>query len=210
MRQIQQSSLVSSHESDKTDTNECLIDTPIFSSKTVDNISISWHSHLRSVPDGPVLIIGQEFLDTFPIHQFQKSADGWKEVLVDIDNSSDSKLNFRFVLSPKITPAAHLMIPQRMKLDSATATAKLNFPAANTLTSKNPFVAGATVQGALDSANNRQIEKKKASVTVATEGLEVSPLALAVVEDISQRINRSGGCALLIDYGGREGTGVMR
>ena len=38
------------------------------------------------VPKGdPTLVIGQEFLDALPVHQFQYTAKGWRERLVDIN-----------------------------------------------------------------------------------------------------------------------------
>lgn len=38
------------------------------------------------MPKGdPTLIIGQEFLDALPVHQFQYTAEGWRERLVDIN-----------------------------------------------------------------------------------------------------------------------------
>lgn len=38
------------------------------------------------MPKGdPTLFIGQEFLDALPVHQFQYTAEGWRERLVDIN-----------------------------------------------------------------------------------------------------------------------------
>ena len=198
MRIIQQSALGCSKENEFVDTKECLIDSPLHTSKTNENFNISWHSHLRSVPEGPLMIIGQEFLDTFPIHQFQRLTDGWKEVLVDVDNSADSNLHFRFVLSPKPTPAAHVMVPQRLKLDSSSAPAKLNLSSSSSSMHKLDTKKGVTDKDAVSPPSTNATTDVQ---TRALEGLEVSPLALAVVEDIAQRINRCGGCALLIDYG---------
>ena len=74
----------------------------------LNGIPIKWYNFLREIPnDVPTLYIGQEFLDTFPVHQFVYTKSGWRERLVDIDSSSDSKAqqHFKFVLSPSITPA---------------------------------------------------------------------------------------------------------
>jgi NADH dehydrogenase [ubiquinone] 1 alpha subcomplex assembly factor 7 len=43
-----------------------------------------WHQDLTTLPDGPALIIGNEFLDALPIHQFQMTAHGWRERGVDL------------------------------------------------------------------------------------------------------------------------------
>lgn len=41
------------------------------------------------VPTGPSLFIAQEFLDALPVHQFQYTAEGWREVLIDINNNNE-------------------------------------------------------------------------------------------------------------------------
>lgn len=46
----------------------------------------TWHHDLGSVPrDGPVLIIGNEFLDALPVRQLVKTPDGWRERMVGLD-----------------------------------------------------------------------------------------------------------------------------
>lgn len=67
--------------------------------KTLANtgISVNWASTLANAPDGPTLIIGNEFLDCLPIRQFiQKDPfagnAGWHERLVTLDD--DDCLSF--------------------------------------------------------------------------------------------------------------------
>jgi NADH dehydrogenase [ubiquinone] 1 alpha subcomplex assembly factor 7 len=43
-----------------------------------------WHDDLTTLPDGPALIIGNEFLDALPIHQFQMTEQGWRERGIDL------------------------------------------------------------------------------------------------------------------------------
>jgi NADH dehydrogenase [ubiquinone] 1 alpha subcomplex assembly factor 7 len=45
---------------------------------------ITWHDRLDSVPDGPMILLANEFFDALPIHQFVRRADGWHERLVDL------------------------------------------------------------------------------------------------------------------------------
>ena len=33
----------------------------------------------QTLPDAPLIVIGNEFVDALPIHQFVKKADGWHE-----------------------------------------------------------------------------------------------------------------------------------
>ncbi len=46
-----------------------------------------WALRLEDAPPGPSLIIGNEFLDCFPIRQFVKGEDGWHEKLVGLDEA---------------------------------------------------------------------------------------------------------------------------
>jgi NADH dehydrogenase [ubiquinone] 1 alpha subcomplex assembly factor 7 len=44
-----------------------------------------WHNDLADVPEGPSLIVGNEFLDCLPIRQFVRAEDGWHEKQVGVD-----------------------------------------------------------------------------------------------------------------------------
>ncbi|HKP25108.1 MAG TPA: SAM-dependent methyltransferase [Dongiaceae bacterium] len=43
-----------------------------------------WHDDTTTLPDGPALIVGNEFLDALPIHQFQMTEQGWRERGIDL------------------------------------------------------------------------------------------------------------------------------
>lgn len=43
----------------------------------------TWHDTLDSLPDGPMLLVGNEFLDALPIRQLVRTATGWLERHVD-------------------------------------------------------------------------------------------------------------------------------
>ena len=43
----------------------------------------TWHDHLASVPQQPMLLIANEFLDALPIRQFVRRGTGWTERFVD-------------------------------------------------------------------------------------------------------------------------------
>ena len=67
--------------------------------------TIRWHAGLGTLPEGPSLIIANEFFDALPIHQFERTAVGWCERLVAIEAGS-----FRFSLSSP-QPASEISIP---------------------------------------------------------------------------------------------------
>ena len=58
---------------------------------TLENIGHTdahWHTHLTEVPERPSLIIANEFFDALPIHQFEKTQDGWRERCVTVGENN--------------------------------------------------------------------------------------------------------------------------
>lgn len=44
-----------------------------------------WHESVDSLPnDGPLLIVANEFFDALPVEQYVRTAEGWRERLVDV------------------------------------------------------------------------------------------------------------------------------
>lgn len=56
-----------------------------------------WHIDLSGVPEGPMILIANEFLDALPIRQFERTNAGWCERLVAAGPRGDGLI---FVLSP--------------------------------------------------------------------------------------------------------------
>ncbi|KAJ0061115.1 hypothetical protein NL108_007855 [Boleophthalmus pectinirostris] len=75
---------------------------------TPDGIRVSWYRRIQDVPPGFSVHVAQEFFDALPIHKFQKTPRGWREILVDIDPEKNHQL--RFVLSPNATLASTTLI----------------------------------------------------------------------------------------------------
>ncbi|EGG76306.1 Protein midA-like protein [Gluconacetobacter sp. SXCC-1] len=57
-----------------------------------------WHDSLATVPDGPMILLANEFLDALPIRQFTRRAGGWEERFVH---------HGAFVGAPASFPATH-------------------------------------------------------------------------------------------------------
>ena len=49
----------------------------------------NWHDSLREVPEGPVILIANEFFDALPIHQYVKTPEGWRERMVGLSEAGD-------------------------------------------------------------------------------------------------------------------------
>ncbi len=59
--------------------------------------ALHWHQRLEDVPEGPTLLIANEFLDALPIRQFQKRNGEWFERMVTLDAADQ----FVFTLSAR-------------------------------------------------------------------------------------------------------------
>lgn len=66
-----------------------------------------WHGSFADVPDGPMVLVANEFFDALPVHQLQRGDRHWHERLVDF---ADGK--FRLVVSPYPSPLAALLGPR--------------------------------------------------------------------------------------------------
>ena len=69
---------------------------------------IAWHDDLAQVPDGPVILIANEFFDALPIHQFERRPEGWRERTVSFADGG-----FALALNPQMTPHT-VLIPEAL------------------------------------------------------------------------------------------------
>ena len=61
-------------------------------------VPVSWHRSIEEVPEGPLLVLANEFFDALPIHQAVMCADGWHERVIKI--GEDDKLHFSIARDP--------------------------------------------------------------------------------------------------------------
>jgi SAM-dependent MidA family methyltransferase len=59
--------------------------------------SAHWHDTLDSLPEGPMILLGNEFIDALPIEQWVRGAEDWHLRQIDWD---DSAQEFFFVTGP--------------------------------------------------------------------------------------------------------------
>ncbi|KAK9698394.1 hypothetical protein RND81_08G101300 [Saponaria officinalis] len=116
LKELQHRNLKCEDEDDSSPTSE---------KKTISRLAgtpVSWHAAFEQIPSGvPTIIIGHEFYDALPVHQFQKASRGWCEKMVDVAEDS----SFHFVLSPTPTPAK-LFLAKRCKWAVREEVDKLN------------------------------------------------------------------------------------
>uniref|UniRef100_A0A3B4EU07 Protein arginine methyltransferase NDUFAF7 n=1 Tax=Pundamilia nyererei TaxID=303518 RepID=A0A3B4EU07_9CICH len=76
--------------------------------ETEAGLPVSWYRRLDDVPTGFSIFVAHEFFDALPIHKFQRTEKGWREVLVDIDPEKPDTL--RFVVAPAPTLASTSLV----------------------------------------------------------------------------------------------------
>jgi NADH dehydrogenase [ubiquinone] 1 alpha subcomplex assembly factor 7 len=67
----------------------------------------AWHETVASVPHGPAIFIANEFFDALPVHQYERTHEGWRERCVGL-NAETGHLEFRhgaIVADPPLEPA---------------------------------------------------------------------------------------------------------
>src|SRR5215813_5758384 len=69
--------------------------------------NVNWHDNIDEVPEGPAIILANEYFDVLPIHQVVKQQDGWHERMVDLDASG--KLEFTVSATP--IPRFEVLLP---------------------------------------------------------------------------------------------------
>ena len=75
------------------------------------DVPVSWHKSLAEVPDGPLIVIANEFFDALPVHQAVMCADGWHERVVKI--GEDDNLHFSIARDP--IPLFDEFLPEEMR-----------------------------------------------------------------------------------------------
>ncbi|PRY21823.1 SAM-dependent MidA family methyltransferase [Aliiruegeria haliotis] len=104
-----------------------------------------WHNALSDLPDAPLFLLANEFLDALPVRQFRRDGTGWRECLVHAEGAD---LRFAFSEIVDVPAIAHRLVD-----------------------------------------------------TQPGEIVEFCPALSAAIGEISRRIARHGGLAVIIDYG---------
>jgi len=73
--------------------------------------SISWHDDIDAVPEGPSIILANEYFDVLPIHQVVRQPNGWHERTVEIDDNG----NLAFGAAPEPLPRFDVLLPPLLR-----------------------------------------------------------------------------------------------
>jgi len=64
---------------------------------TLKDYHVTWHDFINTIPQGPSLILANEFFDVLPIDQYLMTKDGWHEKLITHDPEENK---FSFITVP--------------------------------------------------------------------------------------------------------------
>ena len=78
---------------------------------------IAWHDRLADIPEGPFILIANEFFDALPIRQYVRAPQGWRERLVGLGDDG----TLVFGLSAHIEREIRLAAPQGAVLEIGSA-----------------------------------------------------------------------------------------
>jgi SAM-dependent MidA family methyltransferase len=76
------------------------------------DIAFEWHESLADVPDGPAIIVANEYFDAIPVNQAVKQADGWHERLVGIDLNG----SLAFAIAPEPLKFFEQTLPPQVRM----------------------------------------------------------------------------------------------
>ena len=72
---------------------------------------VLWHDSFDQVPDGPAIVLANEFFDALPVHQAVKQINGWYERVVAIDAHGE----FAFSIADEPMPLFDQLLPQSLR-----------------------------------------------------------------------------------------------
>ena len=75
-------------------------------------VAINWHNSLDDVPDGPAIVLANEYFDALPVHQAVKQTSGWHERTVEIDEDG----RFAYGAAPEPIPRFDMLMPAVARL----------------------------------------------------------------------------------------------
>jgi SAM-dependent MidA family methyltransferase len=72
-----------------------------------DQSNITWHERIEDVPEGPCVILANEYFDVLPIHQMVRRETGWHERVITLDDEE----NFIYDVAADPTQGFEILLP---------------------------------------------------------------------------------------------------
>ena len=169
-------------------------------------IAVHWHDSLGAFQTWqaekqeslPTFCICQEFLDALPVYSFEKTSQGhWRERLVDVALHPDM-----MVMGDTTTPPPPAGDQQTTIQNGPRQQPQDKLPRLRIVLAPEATPALRTLLQTNNEGHVTQPELEEAPVGSIVES---SPESILVVQDLAAMVSKSGGAALVIDYG-QEGS----
>ena len=72
---------------------------------------VNWHTTIDEVPEGPAIILANEYFDVLPIHQMVREETGWHERVVELDSSG----TLEFGIAEEPSPRFDVLLPPSVR-----------------------------------------------------------------------------------------------
>lgn len=172
-------------------------------SSFVNTIRIEWHdtfSSFQSKRDKsvPTMVIMQEFIDALPVHQFQKTDDGWRERMIDVVSADETNEAGESIPTTPLPPQT---TDKENGSYSASEQQLELIPRLRQVLAPNVTPA---VELLLSSSYDQYDHFPEGTV------VEICPDALFLIQDVAKVLEESQGAALIIDYGEEGTTDTLR
>jgi NADH dehydrogenase [ubiquinone] 1 alpha subcomplex assembly factor 7 len=73
--------------------------------------SVTWHDNLDEIPEGPAIILANEYFDVLPIHQAVRTETGWHERVIELDDDG----GLAFGASTEPIPRFDVLLPRLVR-----------------------------------------------------------------------------------------------
>jgi SAM-dependent MidA family methyltransferase len=75
------------------------------------DVPVTWHQSFEEVPDGPAIVVANEFFDALPVNQAIKQFNGWYERVVEVDADG----NLKFGIANDTIPLFEQLVPPALR-----------------------------------------------------------------------------------------------
>jgi SAM-dependent MidA family methyltransferase len=75
------------------------------------DVPATWHQSIDEIPEGPTIIVANEFFDAIPVNQAIKQFNGWYERVVEIDSDD----NLAFGIANEVIPLFDQLVPATVR-----------------------------------------------------------------------------------------------
>ncbi|SCZ98458.1 BZ3500_MvSof-1268-A1-R1_Chr7-1g09152 [Microbotryum saponariae] len=186
------------------------------------DVETRWWDNAVEIPpseDEFTIVIAHEFFDALPIHIFENTPKGWREVLVDVADSKKAVVPnvpvepLRLVLAPGPTPASTLYTRLSTVIDnpalSASTSSALSFDTTLPPTGATSPSTAQAPQNVIEPISSPTLARF-ARLPIGSR-IEISPASWEVAQSVGKLFSPSsspkGAAGLVIDYGDAKAFG---